>query len=360
MNSVKSKREFEQADTQCVKGVAILLLLYYHLFRVQFENEAMGIKFFIPVEISEILIGFGNICVAIFLFLSAYGMTKKLLSKEQKLCEMYSYSLKRLLTIVIHFVVMFISVNALWFHFFDYARLYGEGKQGIIFMLVDAIGFAQIFRTPTLCETWWYMEIAIICIVIIPLLVLLVKKAGWKILLPALLLPCIITLPKDFGRYYLVMVLGVVAAKEDWLTKLHETKIPKAVKVIVCLLLVALSVAIRQNFMVFETFAYLIDAPIAFLLVYSVYEIIPGKSIPGRVLGFLGKHSMNIYFVHTFFYLILWRDYIYKPKVAILIYLCLLFISLLYSVLLELVKKLVRVPKLIAFLDRITQGAKKQ
>ena len=359
MNSVTSKREFEQADTQCVKGIAILLLLYYHLFHVQFENEAMGIRFFIPWEISEKLIGFGNICVAVFLFLSAYGMTKKLLGREQKLSEMYSYSLKRLLTIIIHFVVMFISVNALWFHFFDYGRLYGEGKQGILFMLVDALGFAQICKTPTLCETWWYMEIAIICIVIIPLLVLLVKKAGWKILLPALLLPCIISLPKDFGRYHLVMVLGAVAAKEDWLTRLHATKIPKVVKVIVCLLLVALSVAIRQNFMVFETFAYLIDAPIAFLLVYSIYEMIPGKSIPGRVLGFLGKHSMNIYFVHTFFYLILWRDYIYKPKVAILIFFCLLLVSLLYSVLLELMKKLIQVPRLLAVVERMTEGRKK-
>ncbi len=143
MNSVTSKREFEQADTQCVKGIAILLLLYYHLFHVKFENEAMGIRFFIPWEISEKLIGFGNICVAVFLFLSAYGMTKKLLGREQKLSEMYSYSLKRLLTIIIHFVVMFISVNARWFHFFDYGRLYGEGKQGILFMLVDALGFAQ-------------------------------------------------------------------------------------------------------------------------------------------------------------------------------------------------------------------------
>lgn len=360
MNSEKKIREFNIEDTQCVKGIAILLLLYYHLFHDVNVVQQFGVKFFIPETVTKMLVGYGNICVAVFLFLSAYGMTKKLLAGKESIGKRYCYSVKRLLVLILHFVLMFISVNALWFWKFDYASAYGAGKQGILFLLTDALGLAQIFGTPTLCETWWYMEIAIICIVIMPLLVKAVEKLNWKLLVIALVLPVILTLPKDFLRYYLVMVLGCVAAEGNWLEKLHAGRVPKWARVLICLVLLAFSVILRQNYMVFETFAYVLDAPIALLIVYAVYEMVPGKSIPGRVVGFLGKHSMNIYFVHTFFYMILWRDYIYKPKYGILIYLCLVAVSLVYSVLLELIKKLIQVPRLIKLIDKLYEKMIKQ
>ncbi|MCD8067433.1 MAG: hypothetical protein LUE87_00795, partial [Lachnospiraceae bacterium] len=64
-------------------------------------------------------------------------------------------------------------------------------------------------------------------------------------------------------------------------------------------------------------------------------------SVPvlGRVLGVIGRYSMNIYMVHTFFYMILWQKYIYQFRYAALIVLALLMVSFVYSVVLECLKK---------------------
>ena len=75
----------------------------------------------------------------------------------------------------------------------------------------------------------------------------------------------------------------------------------------------------------------------------------PGSlPVPGRALAFVGKHSMNIYLVHTFFYQILWRQYIYQFKYAGISFLLLLVSCILYSVLLETVKKITKLQKLLS------------
>ena len=86
--------------------------------------------------------------------------------------------------------------------------------------LLDMLGLANVFDTPTLNMTWWYMETALVIIFLIPLIYPAVKKAGRYLLLPALLLPSVIQMDGDMARYYLVMLLGAVAACEGWFEKL--------------------------------------------------------------------------------------------------------------------------------------------
>ena len=68
---------FSREDTRVIKGVAIFLMLYHHLFRFP-ERIAEGISYIACFNIgsntSAYLIGlFGNLCVSIFLFLGGYG-----------------------------------------------------------------------------------------------------------------------------------------------------------------------------------------------------------------------------------------------------------------------------------------------
>lgn len=144
------KEQFSLKSTYIVKGVAILLLLNYHLF----EDAALVSEFQVdyrpfPLEIFLTFSEFGNVSVAIFVFLTAYGITKGILAQgETNFRELYCQAARRMAKLMLNFLAMFVSVTLLWAHWFDYESLYGQGKQGVLYMLADGMGLAQILDTP--------------------------------------------------------------------------------------------------------------------------------------------------------------------------------------------------------------------
>lgn len=339
---MSQKSGFEKKDTLVVKGLAILLLLFYHLFENAAMLEQLNVVYApIPQDIFLMLSGYGNICVAIFVFLTAYGITKGLPAAVEKtyFSDAMQQAFRRFCRLVGNFVIMYLSVNLVWHSWFDYQKLYGKGMQGGILALIDLFGFAQFLGTPTLNMTWWYMELAILFIFLVPLLYPVVKKTGAYSLMLGFLLPMAVTMNSDVQRYFLVALLGVAAAEEKWLEKLFAWKAHPAVKAIVGVLLIAISIPLRQNYMVHTYFLWILDGPIALLLCWFGGEVL--SRIPGvsHLLAFFGHYSMNIFFVHTFFYLAIHRDWFYSFRYAVLIWLMLAVVSLGYSVALELVKK---------------------
>lgn len=344
MKRQERQEAFEKSDTMLVKGAAILLLLFYHLFESQELLVSMEVNYQpFSQETFLMLSGFGNICVAIFVFLSAYGITKGLMSREAmgalSLTDTLKDAGKRCLRLIGNFAVMYASVNLLWFSRFDYTKLYGEGWQGGMFALMDMLGLAQLLDTPTLNMTWWYMELAILIIFLVPILYPPVKKAGRYFIVPALLLPSVVQLNGDVQRYFFVMLFGMLAASEGWMEKPSPCKGKLLWELPVGIVLMTAAVLIRQNYMVHTYFLWIVDAPIALFVcrfVKTFFGRIPRVS---GLLRFLGRHSMNIFFVHTFFYMSLFRGFIYSFRYAGLIFVVLLVVSLAYSVVLETVKK---------------------
>lgn len=340
MKEVKLKNSFDKYDTLIVKGMAILLMLFYHLFQTRTLLEQLQVNHKpISQDAFLMLSGFGNICVAVFSFLSAYGITKGLMMQEGcTLSEMMKEAVKRCGRLIGNFAVMYISVNLLWFSYFDYAGLYGKGWQGGMLAVVDMLGLAQLFGTPTLNMTWWYMELAVMIIFATPFLYLLVKKIGKYAVVLSILLPLAVEMNGDVKRYLVVIVLGVTAAREGWLEKLFGWKRNRLIKAAVGIALIVLSVLFRQNYMVQTYFLWIADAPAALLICWFGGEII--SAVPGvrEVFAFFGKHSMNMFFVHTFFYMAIYQQFIYSFRYAALIFLVLAVVTLAYSVVLELIK----------------------
>lgn len=352
------KQDFVKKDTLVVKGMAILCLLFYHLFENARRVTDLQVDYR-PFSLDSFLLfsSFGNICVAIFAFLSAYGITKGIMMKEKAgdtvgYGALYQGAIVRYLKLTLNFVIMFLSINLLWFSKFNYASLYGNGWQGGLYGLLDATGLASIFNTPTLNDTWWYMELAILIVFVAPLLYLVVKKLRYYTIFLAVLLPVMVELSFDVKRYYFVILFGVLAAALEWFEKLFAWKAPVWLQAVVGVILLAGSVLFRQNYVVYTEFAYLVDAPIALLFAWFGARVL--AEIPGiqQVLAFLGKHSMNMYFVHTFFYMILFQPFVYSFRYAGVIYAVLIAVSLAYSVVLELVKKLCQVPRLVTWIEK--------
>ena len=341
------QKDFTKAHSNMAKGLAILLLLAYHLFGEEETLVSMGVNH-APFSQEGFLrfSGFGNVCVSVFVFLTAFGIATGLLAQKGALSgpafweKAYRQAAKRFLRLMLNFAILYASVNLLWWHKFDYASLYGAGEQGALLMLTDALGLSMFFGTPTLNATWWYMEIAYILIFLIPFLTWLTEKIGYPILLLAFFLPSAVAVQPDLRRYLFVAAFGVCAAYGKWPDRLLNLKLHPAAQWAAGTIGFFLCVLIRQNYVVHEYYIHLADAPLSLFLIFLAAALIGSLPVPGKALAFIGKHSMNIYLVHTFFYLILWRQYIYRFRYAGITFLLLLAVCLLYSVALETIKRI--------------------
>ena len=107
---------FSIKHSYSVKGVAILLLLFYHLFASKYEVLAMGVNYEpFPLETFRILANFGHICVAIFVFMTAFGISRGLFDQQELTpYKAYSQATKRFLKLMADYLFLFLSVNILW------------------------------------------------------------------------------------------------------------------------------------------------------------------------------------------------------------------------------------------------------
>lgn len=334
-------RQFKKENSLVVKGFAILLLLTYHLFESEQLVTSMGVDH-APFSLSAFLTftGFGNICVAVFVFLTCFGIATGLFAEPSLTAqEMYGQAVRRFFRLMKNFTVLYVSVNVLWWYKFDYASLYGSGKQGVLHLLTDALGLSMFFDTPTLNMTWWYMELAYVLIFLVPILVYVVRKTGYAALVMAVFAPAVLVISPDMKRYLFTAVLGVCAAYGRWPDKLMNLKLPKLFQQLIGMAGFVVCVLVRQNFAVQEHYVHIADGIAAVFLVYVAGVLLAGLPVVNKLLAFIGRHSMNIYLVHTFFYLSLWQRFIYRFHAAWATLLLLLAVTLAYSVCLEALKR---------------------
>ncbi len=71
---------------------------------------------------------------------------------------------------------------------------------------------------------------------------------------------------------------------------------------------------------------------IAFVLLFSMVTV---GSIPAKTLTFLGKHSMNIWLIHTWICVRLFHDFVFDLRYPVLMYLFVLLCSIIVSLFVE-------------------------
>lgn len=341
-------------DTLLVKGVAILLMMYHHCFRLidyNLEKEISSAPFsmFFLVDVAV----FCKLCVPIFVFLSAYGMmiSVKKIRTDMDLTakEFVLYTKKRLINLMTGWIFIFFICQI--FCLLMNKRpinIYYDGsvvKAGIEFV-IDMLGLADLFGTASLIKTWWYMSLAIVIIIIFPCLVLLYRKIGaLGMVLLSVILPRIISFSYDeLKNYFLIIVLGMVFADKDLLVKIREISIVKApflnkaIKGVLALILLMVCFKVRRNPEI--NFLYEVRYSLmGVFLVYLSYEFLSSIKYINTCLRFIGKHSMNIFLIHSFIRHTYFSDFIYGFHYPILIVIALVSSSLLVSVLLEFIKK---------------------
>jgi peptidoglycan/LPS O-acetylase OafA/YrhL len=106
----------------------------------------------------------------------------------------------------------------------------------------------------------------------------------------------------------------------------------------ITIVLCCLLVFVRMNKIIPYFTGISVDGILAVAISVLIILLLRNVPILSASLSFLGKHSANIYMVHTFLFSYWLSEFIYAPKYAVLIFLLLLVCSLLISIVLEFIK----------------------
>ncbi len=353
---------FSKKDTLVIKGIAIIMLVLYHCFSTQ--DRLMGYSVnMAPIEFYESM----NICVGIFSFLSAYGLTKVAIKKYGD--RLYTgrgasdFNLRRIISLLSAFIIPYAVCTASTLIFVGY-NPYGLDADFYFNMIADMLGIAGLLGSKMMVSTWWYMSFALIIILLIPFTVALYKKFGAACIVPYIVIPLLLngsgayawTGLDNMTRWLLTVPLGVIFAQGDTLERMKSFSLikNKVVSKIVRFLILGLILTglfvFRKNPWCQRYFYYFISSILPVVFVYFLYEFICPVPILNTILAFLGKHSSNIFFVHTFVRAVWWPDMVYSTGEWYWVFLIVFGISLGISIAITLFQMLVRWDKLIAFL----------
>lgn len=366
--------KFTKEHTMQMKGIAIIILLFHHCFlnaqrwaTVPYEKLATTKGWgYYPISFApfsshtiQYLASFSKICVAMFVFMTGYGMWVSYESQKKK-TTMSNYIKKRMVTLMTGFLIIFVVTEILAIPTGRFIEVYGHDFRSVVYMIIDALGLAKLLGTPLFCLTWWYMSLAIVLIMIFPFVHSIMEKYQWIVVVASIIVPraCGFGQSTDLFRYLLAYTLGMYFAQHDLLARIKEKFMEqnvagKLLSLIVSLIGLAVIIKCRQNAWIGWKYLDFWDGFAAmYVIVISYIYILNGKWIV-KGLGFLGKHSMNIFLIHSFYRDVFFHEFTYSFYYAWLDYIVLMAISLVTSIVLEWFKKLIRYEKFVDWVKRL-------
>ena len=207
-------------QTNFCKGIAVILLLIHHLFGNYEDIENFSV-ICTPLsgESLAYLAQIFKVCVSIFVFLTGYGYMKSSQKMNDKVNSTYGeVTCKRYIRLMFGF--WFIFIPALIINFVAGENVYGNGRlERCTNILIDGLGLAHVFQTPTINVTWWYMSYALLLVLITPFFIWLIEKTKLMIIPITIIVPRFlididaIGNPHFITRYLLALILGIICAK---------------------------------------------------------------------------------------------------------------------------------------------------
>lgn len=348
LRATNDTKIFDKRQTNIAKGVAVLLLLWHHLF---LESPQPFISLWsksVPIEYTLAL--FCKICVAIFLFVSGLGLQKSWEKKQHvssKMCGIsFSFVKKHLLKLLMNYWFIYISFVPLGIFFGrNFWAIYEANP---IFAILDFSGLSYLFNTPTMNVTWWFMSLIIVLYIAFPFINKLLRRFPELVVLVSLaiaVLPKISSIP-FIGKLLVWVppfVMGMFFAEIRGFERLQKGKnlITQIAIGVVCLVL---SVMARLRIGNYTRF----DAVFALLIVLFSFFVLSRIPVINTILEFFGKISGSIFMFHTFIYLYYFSSFVYSFKYSILIYIIFCIICVVVAVVVEFLKK-------ITFFNRLSE-----
>ena len=356
---------FTKNDTLTVKGAAIIAMLFHHCYTSNTDLDAYAVSFApFAKETVVRMAAWSKVCVGIFVFLSAYGITLSLKKLEEEKGGKRKYiafqTERRIWRILSGFWPVYLFVMAgsvIWAR--DSFRVYKGGVTRCIHMLLDFLGLADIMGTPCFIGTWWYLGLAILEVIALPVLYSFYRRYGALIFIGiSYFLPAMTGLKMTaFMRWLPAMALGIWFADRNILAGLKGYTIPHTklglTRVIeACAAFVLLFASYKLKFSAFgKHHLEIVDSVTPLLVIAAVYVFLSGIPMLTGFLQLLGKHSMNIFLFHNFIRARWFEGFSYSFRHWWLITLVLLLDCLLVSIVIEKAKELLRYERFTSWVE---------
>lgn len=326
------------AETQIVKAFAIVAMLIHHLF---YEHPEYGL-------ITHSVGVAGKICVALFVFLSGYGMAttfpKNIAGRLNTVKVFFFFLGKRYAKFFLNYwVIFFVTVPIGIFCFGrSLETAYGEGANLIVCFIKDVLG-QQGFDSYNI--TWWFNELILALWVFFPLFYYAMKNGfvAIGVLLFLFISPgnfpyLLEIFANCFSLYVLPFCLGIaIALHVDSISKILN-KLPQRI-ILYGSVVATICLFFLRGIPLFPSFSYFrVDPFLTLALVLAVVSVCRATKLQFKPLQYVGKHSMNMYLTHTFVLGYFFHDFIYGLKYPILMFLTIFGISMLISVVIEFAK----------------------
>lgn len=365
-------KDITRKDSAVLKGIAILILLCHHNFRKAGLFRGYEVSFW-PFTQNQIvsLSFFFKITVSIFIFISGYGLTVSYRSKNENYSikkDIYTpWVIQRLFKLLSGYWFIFIMMSILcqmingrtWDIYFKEGFLYG-----IYQYVISFFGLARLFDMSNLVYTWWYMSAAVIIVFLVPILNSIAKnRLGYFLTFCMLwIVPHFMGLEYQGDThpftYILILFLGCACGEYKLFAKVKSLRWEKHPKLWGVL---KGAMAIVLLFLCYKEYAVFLKAGkwemalniIPFVVIYLCYEYICPIPYLNTVLEYIGSHSLNIFLIHTFIRGVYLADFTYSWGHFMLINLVLLGLSLIASILVEKMKKLLNYD---VFINKISNG----
>lgn len=324
----------DKRNSMIIRGGGILLMLIHHLFYSKWSQDYYDDIVVHGIALVNQLGIFSKLCVAIFVFSSGYGLVVST-PKDIKLKDFYWYRFRKLYLNYWFVWLLFVPIGI-----YVFGRTFSDayGDHVAIKGALDIFGLLSMFNIDSYNPTWWFYN----CILILYLLFPLLNKVLWRA--PYLTLSVALTIGM-FGfipginviaSYLFVFITGMLVARMPlkWINNTNWWQIVIA--------LILLSVWRMSQL----SPKHIVDAMLCVGIAFLIYKQALENWV-GNLLALLGKHSMNMFLIHTFIFYFWFPDYIYITRNPLLILLSLVVTSLLCSVAIERVKNMVDFYKLL-------------
>lgn len=312
---------FTREDTRKIKGLAVTMMLAHHLWAVaeRVPTDMPFSIFLLPkgASLMHMLGNFCRLCVAMFMFLGGYGLwqkTRKSYSPGRDILRLYQ-SLWKVAIIFLPIGVLFFASQP------DYAA---ETAICHVFANMDMDTFLYNFLglRSTCNREWWFVLAyagALVvgyvfiqwdrgknfwCEAVVVILVQIVTRKLLPGLFPeesfySLRHDWFYTLLIGFNYTVCSFFMGIVFAKYDALAKLWQALVdskPRWVRLVISLPGTGILVWMRTR-------GPGMDLDILFVPLFIVFalEWLDFLRPVSRVFLFLGGHSTNMWFIHTFY-----------------------------------------------------------